>query len=189
MSNNEQKPLDESLEKDKLSADTSEPVEENQQTNTEELDPMAVLQQENASLKDAYLRLSAETDNYRKRIQQEKDNFQKIALKGVIEKLLPVVDNLERSIQAAEHTEHLESLKEGVQMVLTQFETVLSDVGLEKISLNIGDEFDPQTAEALMLEESEDVEHSMTVVEIFETGRILNGQVIRTSKVKVAKKK
>ncbi|MGL4387796.1 MAG: nucleotide exchange factor GrpE, partial [Brevinema sp.] len=66
---------------------------------------------------------------------------------------------------------------------------ILVDAGLEKIAIAVGDEFDPQISEALMMEERDDVEHSMTIVDIFETGRILNGQVIRTSKVKVAKKK
>lgn len=161
---------------------------QNDESVVSEEDPIKILLEENAKLKESYLRLSAETDNYRKRLQQEKENFQKFAVKGFVEKLLPVVDNLERSVQAAENSDNISSLKEGVQMVLTQFETVLQDAGLDKISLKIGDEFDPQLAEALMMEEREDVEHSMTVVDVFETGRILNGQVIRTSKVKVAKK-
>ncbi|MGL4393963.1 MAG: nucleotide exchange factor GrpE [Brevinema sp.] len=180
----EQKPMDENLEATSSEETTEEIVEEQ----AEALDPMALLQKENAELKESYLRLSAETDNYRKRIQHEKENFQKVALKGMLEKMLPVADNLERSIQAAEQSDNLESLKEGVKMVLMQFESVLVDAGLEKMDVNVGDEFDPQISEALMMEERDDVEHSMTVVDIFETGRMLNGQVIRTSKVKVAKK-
>ncbi len=58
-------------------------------------DPIAILEREKLDLRNAYLRLSAETDNYRKRILSEKENFQKLALRGIMEKLLPVIDNLE----------------------------------------------------------------------------------------------
>lgn len=151
-------------------------------------DPIAILEKEKKELKDSYLRLAAETDNYRKRIQQEKENFKKMALKEVVEKLLPVVDNLERSIQASSNSANIESLREGISMVLAQFETVLKDVGLETIEIAVGDEFDPQFCEAVMIEERDDIAHSMTIVDVFEAGRKMGGQVIRTAKVKVAKK-
>lgn len=154
----------------------------------EELNPITILEKEKQELKDAYLRLSAETDNYRKRIQQEKENFQKTALRGLVEKLLPVIDNLERSVLATTTSDNIESLREGVEMVLTQFESVLKDVGLETLEVAVGDEFDPQYCEAVMMEEREDVSHSMTIVDVFEAGRKLGGQIIRTAKVKVAKK-
>ncbi len=152
-------------------------------------DPIAILEKEKEELKNAYLRLSAETDNYRKRMLAEQENFKKIALKNVVEKLLPVIDNLERSIEAAKTSDNVESLREGVSMVLTQFEGVLKDVGLETVEVAEGDEFDPQFCEAVMMEERDDVPHSMTVTGVFEVGRKLGGQVIRTAKVKVAKKK
>ena len=152
-------------------------------------DPITILEKEKKELKDSYLRLAAETDNYRKRMQQQQENFKKTALKEVVEKLLPVVDNLERSIQASSNSDNIESLREGIAMVLVQFETVLKDVGLETIEIAIGDEFDPQFCEAVMIEERDDIAHSMTIVDIFEAGRKMGGQVIRTAKVKVAKKK
>lgn len=166
------------------------PSQETQEENIEEtsLDPIEILEKEKKDLRDAYLRLSAETDNYRKRIQQEKEIFKKIALKEIVEKLLPVVDNLERSIHAANTSDNIESLREGVFLVLNQFEGVLTDVGLETIEIKVGDEFDPQYCEAVMMETKDDVEHSMTVVEVFESGKKLGGQVLRTAKVKVAKK-
>ncbi len=140
-------------------------------------------------LRNAYLRLSAETDNYRKRILSEKENFQKLALRGIMEKLLPVIDNLDRSIHAAKNTDNVESLREGVEMVLAQFEGVLKDAGLETIDVKEGDEFDPQHSEAVMMEEVDDAPHPMTVDKVFEVGRRLGGQVIRTTKVKVEKQK
>ena len=151
-------------------------------------DPIAILEKEKKDLKDSYLRLAAETDNYRKRMQQQQENFKKTALKEVVEKLLPVVDNLERSIQASSNSDNIESLREGITMVLVQFETVLKDAGLETVEIAIGDEFDPQFCEAVMIEERDDIAHSMTIVDIFEAGRKMGGQVIRTAKVKVAKK-
>lgn len=166
---------------------------EDSQTETvdqnEELDPIVILEKEKEELKNAYLRLSAETDNYRKRIQQEKENFKKIAVKGVVENLLPVIDNLERSIEASKTSDNVTSLVEGISLVLNQFEGVLKDAGLETIDLQKGDEFDPQFCEAVMMEEQDDLPHSMTIVDVFEVGRKLGGQVLRTSKVKVAKRK
>ncbi|MGL4676642.1 MAG: nucleotide exchange factor GrpE [Brevinema sp.] len=166
----------------------SELIEESQENNVED-DPIAILEHEKEELKNAYLRLSAETDNYRKRIQQEKESFKKTALKDIIEKLLPVIDNLERSIGAAKTSDNIESLREGVEMVLTQFEGVLRDAGLETVQLTKGDEFDPQYCEAVLMEEQDDLPYSMTIIDVFEAGRKLCGQVIRTAKVKVAKKK
>ncbi|MDK2819153.1 MAG: nucleotide exchange factor GrpE [Spirochaetota bacterium] len=173
-----------------VASDTVENIEDIVKDAIEEMndDAVAILEKENQSLKDSYLRLSAETDNYRKRIQQEKENFKKIALKDVVEKLLPVVDNLERSIQASSNSDNIESLREGINMVLNQFEGVLKDIGLETIEISKGDEFDPQYCEAVMIEERDDIAHSMTIVDVFEAGRRLSGQVIRTAKVKVAKK-
>lgn len=155
----------------------------------ENTDLVSVLEKEKQELKEAYLRLSAETDNYRKRIQKEKEEFQKYAVRGLIENLLPVVDNLERSLKAADASDNMESLKQGISMVLAQFEDVLKNTGLEKIEIQVGDEFDPQVSEALMIEETDDGEYPMTVTEVFETGRTLGGVVLRSAKVKVAKKK
>ncbi|MGL4366676.1 MAG: nucleotide exchange factor GrpE [Brevinemataceae bacterium] len=172
---------DESAQSGKTQSEVSEKIEE--------LDPIALLEKEKSELKDAYLRLSAETENYRKRIEQEKESFKKFAVSNLIEKLLPVADNLERSIKASENSEHFNSLKEGVNMVFHQFEGVLKDAGLEAIEVKPGDEFDPQIAEAVMMEERDDIEFPMTVVDVFETGRKLGGRIIRTAKVKIAKKK
>lgn len=165
-------------------AQASEDVSEQEST-----DLLSILEKEKQELKEAYLRLSAETDNYRKRIQKEKEEFQKYAVRGLIENLLPVVDNLERSLKAADASDNMESLKQGISMVLTQFEDVLKNTGLEKIEIQVGDEFDPQVSKALMIEETEDGEYPMTVTEVFETGRKLGGVVLRSAKVKVAKKK
>lgn len=185
---NEEQVQQDMVEDTEQSQCESSNIEEAEDAN-EELDPIALLEKEKEELKNAYMRLSAETDNYRKRIQQEKETFKKIALKGVVENLLPVIDNLERSIEASKNSSNIESLVEGVSMVLTQFEGVLKDAGLETIDLKQGDEFDPQFCEAVMMEEQDDIPYSMTIVDVFEVGRKLGGQVLRTSKVKVAKKK
>jgi molecular chaperone GrpE len=120
--------------------------------------------------------------------QLEKENFKKIAVKDIVERLLPVIDNMERSINVGDNTDNIASFQEGIQLVLQQFEGVLKDAGLETVEVQTGDEFDPQYCEAVMMEERDDVEHSMTIVDVFEKGRKLGGQVIRTAKVKVAKK-
>ncbi|MGL5722204.1 MAG: nucleotide exchange factor GrpE [Brevinema sp.] len=149
-------------------------------------DPVSILMHEKQELKNAYLRLSADMDNYRKRIQKEKEDFQKFAVKNLVEKLLPVLDNLDRSLKA--ENIDVDSLKTGVTMVFSQFEDVLAESGLEKVVLQEGDEFDPQFAEAVIMEENAEAPHPLTVAEVYETGWKIGNSALRTAKVKVYKK-
>ncbi|MGL5254443.1 MAG: nucleotide exchange factor GrpE [Brevinema sp.] len=162
----------------------SEDTETNDTTQVDD-DPVAVLMREKEELKNAYLRLSADMDNYRKRIQKEKEDFQKFAVKNLVENLLPILDNLDRSLKA--QNIDVDSLKTGVGMVFSQFEGVLSESGLEKVTLQPGDEFDPQFAEAVIMEENSEASFPLTVAEVYETGWKIGNSILRTAKVKVYK--
>lgn len=166
-------------------AETSQPLEQSPQAEESALDPMQNLIEERDQLKASYLRLAADMDNYRKRIEKDKEDYRKYAIKTLIEKLLPVLDNFGRCLQAEGDAD---ALKQGAGMILTQLEGVMAEAGLQKIELSAGDEFDPQLAEALMMEENSEAPYSLTIAEVFESGWRIGEQTLRTAKVKVYKK-
>lgn len=167
------------------SAENAQPLEQSPQAEEPALDPMQTLIEERDQLKASYLRLAADMDNYRKRTEKEKEDYRKYAVKNLIEKLLPVLDNFGRCLHAEGDAE---SLKQGAGMILTQLEGVMGEAGLQKIELSSGDEFDPQLAEALMMEENPEAPYSLTIAEVFENGWRIGEQTLRTAKVKVYKK-
>lgn len=175
------------------------PVEENQQEAkaTEDDAPSAEellnarvkeLEEELASVKDKALRDAADTENYRKRLRQEKENAVKYANESIIRDLLDPLDNFSRAIEASEKTNDFETMKQGVVMVQDQLVNILRrNWGLEQFSPE-GMPFDPAKMEACMMQESPDVD-TETVSQVFMKGYILNGKVIRPAKVVVVKPK
>lgn len=138
-------------------------------------------------LQDKLLRLQAEFENVRKRLEKEKQDFVKFANEGIILELLGVLDDLERTVELAE-TQHqdLSSFLKGVEMILAHLYEMLKVYGVKPIDSK-GKIFDPHYQEALMQVENKDLaEH--TVVEEMQKGYLLNDRVIRTAKVKVSKK-
>lgn len=132
------------------------------------------------------LRLQAEFDNTRKRLEREKHDFIKYANEGIILELLNIMDDLERSVELAQGKhEDFPAFLKGIEMILAHFYQLLKDRGLAAIEAK-GKIFDPNYHEALMQIDSELPEN--TVVEELQKGYTLNERVIRTSKVKVAKK-
>lgn len=128
-------------------------------------------------------RLKAEFDNYRKRTQKEKEEAAKYAAERMILSLLPVLDNLERAVDAANVKKDFESLSQGVEMILRQFRKVLEDEGLKTIDA-VGREFDPNLHEALLREESDQAEN--VILEELQKGYYLKDKVLRPSRVKVS---
>ena len=175
------------------------PVEENQQEakaaeddapSAEELLNARVkeLEEELASVKDKALRDAADTENYRKRLRQEKENAVKYANESIIRDLLDPLDNFSRAIEASEKTNDFETMKQGVVMVQDQLVNILRrNWGLEQFSPE-GMPFNPAKMEACMMQESPDVD-TETVSQVFMKGYILNGKVIRPAKVVVVKPK
>jgi molecular chaperone GrpE len=138
-------------------------------------------------LSDKVLRLQADFENTRKRLEREKQDFVKFANEGIILELLNVLDDLERSVSLAEtHKEDLTAFLKGVEMILAHLYEMLKEYGLKPIEA-AGKLFDPHCHEALLQVEDKDLpEH--TVVEELQKGYLLNDRVIRTAKVKVSKK-
>ncbi|MEW6102094.1 MAG: nucleotide exchange factor GrpE [Candidatus Omnitrophota bacterium] len=136
---------------------------------------------------DKLLRLQAEFENTRKRLEREKQDFVKFANEGLILELLNILDDLERTVELAESKhQDLPNFLKGVEMILAHLYDLLKEFGVKPIEVE-GKIFDPHYHEALMQEEKKDLpEHS--VLEVLQKGYLLNDRVIRTAKVKVSKK-
>ena len=135
---------------------------------------------------DRILRLQADFENSRKRLEREKQEFLRFANEGIIAGLLNVVDDLERSLQLAqEKHEDFSAFLKGIGMILAHLYDLLKKYGLSPIEAK-GKVFDPDYHEALLKIETDDFPEN-TVVEELQKGYLLNDRVIRTAKVKVSK--
>lgn len=134
---------------------------------------------------DKLLRLQAEFENTRKRLDREKQDFFKFANEGLVLELLNVLDDLERAVELAESKhQDLAAFLKGIEMVLAHLYEMLKENGVKPIEAE-GRIFDPHYHEALMqVDDKQKPEH--TVVEELQKGYLLNDRVIRTAKVKVA---
>ena len=141
-----------------------------------------------ADLKDKALREAAETENYKKRLRQEKENAVKYANESLIRDLLDPLDNFSRAIEASESSKDFDTIKTGVVMVEDQLHTILkNNWGLEAYSPE-GEDFDPADMEACMMKEMDGIDKE-TVLQVFMKGYKLHGKVIRAAKVMVGKPK
>ena len=138
---------------------------------------------------EAYLddlrRLQADFDNYRKRTLREQTARTASASQALVARLLPVLDNFELAVSAAEQSRDFDRMLKGVEMVLGALREVLEGEGLVKIEAE-GKPFDPERHEAVIAVEEEDTEPGM-VVDIVRAGYELGGKVLRPAMVKVAK--
>jgi molecular chaperone GrpE len=135
---------------------------------------------------DRLLRLQAETENIRKRLEKEKQEFFKYANENIISDLLNILDDLQRAVDLAESKDQdLPAFLQGVEMILAHLYQMLKDYGVKPIEAK-GKLFDPAFHEALMqVEDNRLPEH--TVLEEVQKGYLLNERVLRTAKVKVSK--
>lgn len=166
--------------------------DENSEPEAEESDkdPMEILQDELkkkddeiAELKHEFLLYKAETENFKKRLRKEKEDFSQYANEKLLKELILINDNLERAFSAANPT--VESMKEGVDMILKQFHSFLEKEKVELIEA-LGKKFDPAIHEVMCQVESEEHEENI-VTEEFSKGYQLNGRILRPSKVVIAK--
>lgn len=152
----------------------------------EPVDPMQVLQQEVSHLKDTLLRKTAEFENIKKRMLRERMELLEGAKVEALRKFLPVSDDLQRTLQAAEGQDIPASFLEGVSMVADKFSGILSEAGVVPI-LETGVPFDVNIHDALMRQPAPDADTpSDTVLQILEPGYKAGDKVIRHAKVIVS---
>ncbi|MCR5742861.1 MAG: nucleotide exchange factor GrpE [Lachnospiraceae bacterium] len=136
-------------------------------------------------LTDKLMRSMAEFENFRKRTEKEKTAMFDLGAKGVVEKLLPVIDNFERGFDSIKEAERdTDSFVSGMDMVYKQLMKVLEDMGVEVIDTK-DKEFDPNLHNAVMHIEDEKYGENMIVQE-FQKGYTYKGTVVRHSMVQVA---
>ena len=144
--------------------------------------------EEAAKYKEQYVRLYAEFENARKRMDREKQEFIRYANEGLIVEFLDILDNLERSIESAKAKhEDYEAFVKGIELVMANIHDMLKKNNVKPMKVD-GKMFDPHCHEILMQEERQDLDDG-TVIEEFQKGYCLGEKVVRTAKVKVAKKK
>ena len=137
-------------------------------------------------LNQRYIRLVADFDNYRRRTLQEKNELADYTLANMFTRLLPVVDNFERALAAAEVNEQIKGYLKGMEMVYTQLLECLSKEGLAVIQA-VGEPFDPKKHEAIMTVAADEAEDD-TVVEELQKGYTFKDKVIRPTMCKVSAK-
>jgi molecular chaperone GrpE len=169
--------LDDHQQDTPASVETDAPVEEVKAA-------LAAKTEEAQALHERYLRLAAEFDNYRKLSQRDMREASRFANEGMLRELLPIVDNLERAVKAAQGTANGEGLVRGVELTLKQFGETLAKFGVRPVA-SVGDPFDPTCHQAVARVERPDVPENQ-VIEEFQKGYLLHDRILRAAMVSVA---
>ncbi len=135
---------------------------------------------------DMYIRCKAEMENFKKRVQKEKQDLIKYSNESLIKELLSVVDNLEKALEGSKEKHSLDILQEGIELTLKGFKDILKKAGIECVEA-VGKPFDPNFHEAVSIITDDSAEHN-TVQEELQKGYMLNGRLIRPAMVVVNKK-
>lgn len=148
------------------------------------------VRQESADEHDRLLRLSAEFENYKKRMERQADEFKKYANESLLKELLTVVDNLERAISSTDQDKGVTNetcVIEGVEMTLNEILKILKKFNVTPIEAK-GKPFDPVYHEAMMQEETDEYPEN-TVINEFQKGYMLHDRLLRPAMVVVSKPK
>ncbi len=143
------------------------------------------LQADVEAARDSALRAQADAQNVKRRAEQDVEKARKFALERFSGDLLPIVDNLERALEAATEDEAVKPIVEGVELTLKSFLDVLGKNNIEQINPE-GEPFDPQLHQAMSMVENPDVEPN-SVIAVVQKGYSLNGRLIRPAMVMVSK--
>jgi molecular chaperone GrpE len=154
--------------------------------NPEEVDQFALLQDELAQMKDMALRAQADAQNVKRRAEMDVEKARKFALEGFSRELLPVVDNLERALEAASAADaQVKPIAEGVELTLKSLQDVLKRFNIVALDPQ-GEPFDPQLHQAMSMVPNPEVEPN-TVIAVMQKGYTLNERLLRPAMVLVSK--
>lgn len=145
---------------------------------------IADLEQQVADANDARLRALAEFQNYRRRTDEERESLKGFLLTGVMESLLPIVDNFGRAVESMNASSDIDKLRDGISGIHRQLATLLEKNGVEQIEA-AGASFDPNLHNAVMRVEDSGAPAD-TVVEVLQPGYKIGGRVLRPALVKVS---
>lgn len=182
--NRKEKYINEIQEEPQASSNIEQEVSGNSEKAENELE---ILRKQLEEEKDRCLRLNAEFENQRKRLQKEKEEFVKYANEKLIVEFIDIMESLERGLENAKGSNNKDKLIHGMELIYKQLKIVLEKNNLAPIKA-LGEKFDPYKHEAMMQSPSDDDEEGM-ILEEFARGYMLNNKVIRYSKVRVSKNK
>lgn len=177
------------MEQNENMNDEQKKAEETVEAKEAEVTPITEAKKEEIDFKAKYFYIAAEMDNYRKRMEREKENYLKFGNERILSDLLQVVDNFDRTIDMLKPDEDakVKNIVTGLDMVKKQFLDTVSKHGLTPVEA-IGKEFDPNFHEALAQEYVEGKKPNEIIKE-FQKGYTLNGRLVRPAKVVVASDK
>ncbi|MFA6610380.1 MAG: nucleotide exchange factor GrpE [Candidatus Omnitrophota bacterium] len=184
---NHNKPAAKANGKDEKAA---EPVNVEPETVTvpkEVYDALLAKCSERDGFEDKFLRIHAEFENARRRLEKDKADFLKYANEGMLMEFMPILDNLDIAEKHIKEAKDFNAVREGVDMIQSQIQRFLKDIGVERIK-TVGEKFDPHVHEAILVDQASDKEED-TVIEELKAGYMLSGKMLRPAMVKIAKKK
>jgi len=170
--------MDEIKNEEPIVENTEEKVEE-VQVEEVQIDPLV---QQFDEMRNKYLRLSAEFDNYRKRTLKEKEDILKYSSETVLRDLLNVVDDFDIAIKNIETATDIDAVKAGVNIISNKFNTFLKSKGISKID-DIGQEFNTDLHDAITKIPVDNDEQRGKIVDVIKNGYMIHDKVIRHSKV------
>lgn len=169
-------------------AQQAEPVENLEAPTVESLmEEVAVLQAKVTEQSDSVIRAQAEVQNIRRRAERDVENAHKFALDKFSSDLLPVIDSLERALEAAENLENeaVKAMRDGVELTLKMFVDTLGKHGIEQLN-PMGEPFNPEFHQAMSMVPNPDMEPN-SVMAVMQKGYVLKGRLVRPAMVVVSK--
>lgn len=173
---------------------SADPESEESQENTQQNEGVTKLNnqllektEELHALNDKYLRLAAEFDNYKRRVQRDQRDTIRFANEKLFKDLLPTLDNLERALQSGREQARIEGLLEGVDLTYKHFLDTLQKMGIKQVT-SVGETFDPAQHQAVGQVESTTAPENV-VVDEYQKGYFLHDRILRPAMVTVAKAK
>lgn len=147
-------------------------------------DLLAAAKKEAAANYDRYTRAVADLENFRKRTIREKDELRQFAASGVVEDIIPILDNLSLGMAAAKQQSDVKSVVDGITLVLEQFKSTLARHGLKEVN-PVGQAFDPNLHDCISHQPSADIPEER-VSQVVRLGYTLNGRLLRPASVVVS---
>lgn len=167
--------------------ENNEPTSENDTSEEkevvkEDVKPKTV-EDELAEMKDKYLRLYSEFENFRRRTAKERLDLIQTSTEGLMISLLPILDDYDRASLQMEKAEDVNSLKEGFDLIQTKFKQILSSKGLKEMESSVGKDFDAETQEAITQAPAPSDDLKGKIMDEVEKGYQINDKIIRFPKV------
>jgi molecular chaperone GrpE len=145
------------------------------------------LEEENEKLLNSLLRTRADLENYKKSVERGNENYRQKLQERILRKLVRHAEDLTRALKILETLENADSMKNGFEMILQNFNKILEEEGVRSMNCE-GEKFDPFKHEALLVEERDDIAEN-TIIEEIDKGYFINNAILKPAGVKVSKLK